>query len=369
MIDSVVALNVEPRRIDQLAGVILGTAVGDALGLPREGLSRRRARRLFGDLPLRHSLLLRRGMVSDDTEHTCMTGQALLRAPDDVDGFVRALAWRLRLWLLGFPAGTGRATLRSVFKLWLGFPPTRSGVWSAGNGPAMRAAALGVCLGHDRERLRAHVRASTFLTHTDPKAERGAYLVALAAHFGAVHGPEGMQGEAFLRLAREALPDADEKLCGLLDKIEDHLRRDAPAVELADTLGLRRGVSGYVYHTVPLALYCWLRNPRSFRQAVEEVIALGGDADSTGAVVGGIAGATLGAGGIPADWLNGLLEWPRSVAWMRRLAERLARQFPVVGSPVRQKPLSLFWPGLIPRNFIFLFVVLAHAFRRLLPPY
>jgi hypothetical protein len=39
--DSAAAVNTEPNRIDQLAGVILGTAVGDALGLPREGLSPR----------------------------------------------------------------------------------------------------------------------------------------------------------------------------------------------------------------------------------------------------------------------------------------------------------------------------------------
>src|ERR671933_268850 len=103
----------EDRR-EPLAGVILGTAVGDALGLPREGLSRRRARRLFGDPPLRHHFLFGRGMVSDDTEHTCMAGQALLRAPADVDHFARSLAWRLRFRLLGVPAGTGRATLRAV---------------------------------------------------------------------------------------------------------------------------------------------------------------------------------------------------------------------------------------------------------------
>jgi ADP-ribosylglycohydrolase len=356
-------------RSDRIAGAILGTAVGDALGLPREGLSRRRARKLFGDPPLSHHFLFGRGMVSDDTEHTCLTGQALLRAPDDAAAFARALAGRLRFWLLGLPAGTGWATLRGVLKLWLGFPPSRSGVWSAGNGPAMRAALLGVCLGHDRKRLRAYVRASARLTHTDPRAERGALLVALAAHCGAVRGPQGVRGDTFLRESRAALPDADDELRGLLDKLEAHLGRNAPAVELADALGLRWGVSGYVYHSVPLALYCWLRHPGDFRQALEEVIALGGDADSTGAVVGGIAGATLGAGGIPADWLDGLLEWPRSVAWMRRLAERLAQQFSLGGSPTRERPLPLFWPGLIPRNLVCLAAGLGHGFRRLLPPY
>ncbi len=64
-----------------------------------------------------------------------------------------------------------------------------------------------------------------------------------------------------------------------------------------------------------------------------------------------------------------LWEWPRSAAWMRRLAERLARQFPAGGSPVRQKPLPPFRPGLIPRNLLFLAVVMVHGFRRLLPPY
>ena len=51
-----------------IIGSILGTAVGDALGLPLEGLSRRRGARLIGD-PDRHHLILGRGMVSDDTEH------------------------------------------------------------------------------------------------------------------------------------------------------------------------------------------------------------------------------------------------------------------------------------------------------------
>jgi hypothetical protein len=86
-------------------------------------------------------------------------------------------------------------------------------------------------------------------------------------------------------------------------------------------------------------------------------------------VVGGIAGATVGSGGIPAEWIRGLCEWPRSVAWMRKLVGRLADRFSPGGRPAGRGPLLLFWPGLIPRNLFFLAVVLLHAFRRLLPPY
>jgi ADP-ribosylglycohydrolase len=355
-------------RLDTLTGALLGTAVGDALGLPRENISRRRAARLFGPPPVRHRFVFGRGMTSDDTEHTCLVAQALLRHPDSAERFARSLAWGARWWLLGAPLGLGRATLKASLKLWLGFSPQRSGVRSAGNGPAMRSALLGVCLGHDPDKLRAYVRVSTALTHTDPRAERGALLVALAAHHGATHGP-AIDAPDFLRLAREHLPDIDDKLAAILDQVELHAARAAAPAELADALGLQRGVSGYVYHTVPLSLYAWLRWPDNFRRAVEAVIVLGGDADTTGAITGAVAGATVGASAIPAEWVSGLLEWPRSVRWMRALAGRLAEAFPGQGMGANKGPLSLFWPGLVPRNALFNGLVFAHVFRRLLPPY
>ena len=121
---------------DRFAGLLLGTAVGDTLGLPAEGMSRGRILRMWKG-EWRHRFLFNRGMVSDDTEHTLFVAQALLTHPDDVASFQRCLAWKLRLWLLGLPAGIGLATLRAILRLWMGFPPIRSGVWSAGNGPAI----------------------------------------------------------------------------------------------------------------------------------------------------------------------------------------------------------------------------------------
>jgi len=129
------------------------------------------------------------------------------------------------------------------------------------------------------------------------------------------------------------------------------------------------GVSGFVLHTVPAALFCWLASPGDFRRSVETMLRMGGDADSTGAIVGGLAGATVGASGIPAEWVAGVWDWPRSVAWMRRVAGRLAETFPEEGEGAGSGPVPLFWPAILPRNLVFLAVALAHGFRRMLPPY
>jgi ADP-ribosylglycohydrolase len=320
---------------------------------------------MFGPPPLRHRFLFGRGMVSDDTEHTVFDARSLLQAPDDPSHIARAQAREMRWWLVGVPAGAGLATLRSTLKLWVGFSPANSGVWSAGNGPAMRSALLGVCLGDDSDRLRGFVRASTRLTHTDPRAERGALLVALAAYHGATAGADAAP---FLASARAALPDADDELVGLLSRLEEHLARGATPAEFVSALGLRRGVTGYIYHTVPVALFCWLRFPGEFRRAVEEVILLGGDTDTTAAITGAIAGATVGPAGIPADWLTGIRDWPWSVAWLRGLAARVAERFPGPASATDSRYPSR-WLARLPRNALFATVVLAHGFRRLLPPY
>jgi ADP-ribosyl-[dinitrogen reductase] hydrolase len=101
------------RWHEAFAGVLLGTAVGDALGLPAEGMSRDRIRKRWHG-PWRQRFLFGRGMVSDDTEQALFVAQALLAHPADVEAFQRCLGWNLRLWLLGLPAGVGLATLRAT---------------------------------------------------------------------------------------------------------------------------------------------------------------------------------------------------------------------------------------------------------------
>src|SRR5262249_17269260 len=265
---------------DAIIGCLLGTAAGDAIGLPVEGLSPSRQRRLFGEIDS-HRLLFGRGMTSDDTEHTCIVANALIVSAGDPVRFEREMARGLRRWLLTIPPGVGLATLRATLKLCVGFGPRRSGVFSAGNGPAMRSALLGVCYGDDTERLRALVRICTRITHTDPKAENAALAVAIAAH---------------------------QSTSGVFDQsaFEEMLRY---AVDSS------RGPSGYCMESVPIALRAWLRHPSDLRAAVLDAVHCGGDTDTTGAMTGAIVGAGVCRSGIPDEWLRCIVDWPRTTSW------------------------------------------------------
>lgn len=354
-------------RLDLLTGVLLGTAVGDSLGLPREGLSPRRAEALYGS-DLRQCFLFGHGMISDDTEHTCLTGQALLRGGGDADRFVRHLAGGLRGWLATFPAGIGLATLRACLRLWLGFPPSRSGVWSAGNGPAMRAALLGVCLGDRPEVLRAFVRAGTRLTHTDPRRR--------------TRRPAGGAGRPPRRRSRSrrhrrrpfSVPCAT-------GANRPRRRAGRPAPPPGEQPRPRRHHRGVCRRAGAEPRRQRLHLPHRPGGAARLVVAPGGlPPRRRGGRPGGRRRRHhrgdrrrdrrrhLRTAAIPPEWLR-LAEWPRSVGWMRRLAERLGQAYPVVGPGHPPDPPRLCWPALWPRNLFFFTVVLAHLGRRLLPPY
>lgn len=346
---------------DRIIGCILGGAVGDALGLPYEGLSRRRAAKLLG-CPDRHRLFFGRGMVSDDTEQTCLTAQSLIVARGDLVAFRNSLARGLRFWLLGLPAGIGLATLRSILRLWLGVSPERSGAFSAGNGPAMRAAILGAAL-FNPETLRDFVRASARITHSDPKAEYGAFAIALAAQM-AGSGPTPSPSEYAERL--KSLMDEDaQELVSLIERAAASARQGRSTQQFADSLGLTSRVSGYAYHSVPVAIHAWFRHPNDFRSAVTSVIECGGDTDTMAAMVGGIVGTTVGRQGIPPAWIDNLMEWPLTVTWM----ERLGRQLEASASDSSLAPVGRPVLGVLARNLFFLVVVFYHGFRRLAPPY
>ncbi|MCZ6793679.1 MAG: ADP-ribosylglycohydrolase family protein [Planctomycetota bacterium] len=348
---------------ERIHGLLLGTAVGDSLGLPAEGISRRRGRKLFPG-PWRHRLFFGRGMVSDDTEHAIFSAQCLLASPAP-DDFARRLAWCLRWWLVALPAGVGLATLRSIVKLWSGIPPERSGVDSAGAGPAMRSAIIGAFHAGNDEGIRRFVAASTRLTHRDPRALIGAQAVASVAAWcvreNVARRPSSRDFRGVLRAAGDH-PEWNDTVDALVEACE----RGVSVEEFAGAIGCARGVSGYILHVVPVALLSWYRHFGDFEATLSAVLDCGGDTDTAGSIAGALAGTVVGERGIPTRWIAGLHDWPRGAPLLAELAGRLAR---AAATEERPGPVRYFWPGVLPRNLVFLLVVLAHGFRRLAPPY
>ncbi len=350
---------------EAVVGALIGMAVGDALGLPWEGISRRRQARWVPTLD-RPRLFFGRGMVSDDTEHACMVAQAVAASGGEPAQFTRNLSWRLRFWLLRMPAGIGLATLKSILKLWLGFGPSRSGVFSAGNGPSMRSPILGVLYERDATRRRALVRCSSMLTHRDPKAEYAAQAVALAACMSS-RKDVALEADDFFAACEAELWADGEEFYDLLGRVRRSLTAGESTGDFAaGAMGLEEGITGYSYHTVPIVLHAWLRHPEDYATAVEEVIRCGGDTDTSAAIVGAIIGARVGEEGIPVAWREALIEWPCGLNWIRHVgltAARAARRREVT------RPVSMNGVGVVVRNVFFALVILGHGFRRLLPPY
>jgi ADP-ribosylglycohydrolase len=209
------------------------------------------------------------------------------------------------------------------------------------------------------------VKVSSVVTHTDPKAFYGALAVAMAARHGVKN--EKIRGEVFLQeVAEQLCGDATGEMMGLLQQAVLSAERGESLENFMRTLGLSEGISGYVYHTVPCVIQVWLRRGDNYRAAVTEIVRAGGDTDTTAAILGGIIGSRVGKDGIPSEWLCGIKDYPRSVAWLERLASTLGNSEKLgQGVRGRDRAVSL----VLLRNFCFMVIVLMHGFRRLFPPY
>jgi ADP-ribosyl-[dinitrogen reductase] hydrolase len=350
----------------RLRGLLSGVAVGDSLGLPAEGLSRRRTEKFFRG-KWHQRFLFSRGMVSDDTEHTVFVAECLLQHPDSVTEFRRLLAWKFRIWFLSLPAGIGYATLRSILKLWLGISPEKSGVYSAGNGPAMRAAIIGAYFAHSSERIDDYIQASTLLTHTDPKALTGALAIAhLAAWAFRNQSNLPLNSQEIFSVLEKCNRTNDTEWQEIVSKMRSAFEQGLSVAEFAVQMNLSKGVSGYIYHTVPVSVYSWMKHFGNFEQTLIAVLNCGGDTDTVASIAGALAGIHSGDKAICKDWVDRIRDYPYNIRSLKNLAACLAvRQQGIDSEPVK----TPFFPFVLARNILFLAVVLLHGLRRLAPPY
>jgi ADP-ribosyl-[dinitrogen reductase] hydrolase len=277
---------------DRYCGCLLGLAIGDALGMPFEGLDPQTISAQHGQVKeFLPGYGLAAGQYTDDTIMALCMAESVVQegcvAPEDIAG--RFVAW----FDSGDLRGIGNTCRESILNLKHGASWRESGIageWAAGNGTAMRIAPVGLLDCHDTGRLREDCWSTSIITHDNPEAVAGATAVAYVI---AQLATSDLDGESLLTGAADFVGESD--VARNLFAAQDLLRSSTPTAEALAVLG----TSGYVVETVASALYCFLRTPADFSATVSAAVMGGGDTDTTAAVAGAISGTYNGLHNLP----------------------------------------------------------------------
>lgn len=302
---------------DRIAGVMLGTAVGDALGVPYE----------FSTPPGPHqdAAMLGGGIGnfapgewSDDTSMAISVARVAATGADlRSTAALDAIAEGFLEWYDHGPADIGKQTQSVLSGTRRRLDRGESGAsqvmceeaqkyaqqhaYSAGNGAVMRTAAVALAHLDDREVCAEAAQAIALLTHADPLAAESCVLWSEAIRVAIV--------DAVVR------PDAG------LDLIPEE-RRNTWATWLADAMtptrepvpGRRFTPNGYTVLAVQAAVAAITLTPAAdgshLAAALHAAVRIGNDTDTVAAIAGGLLGARWGASAVPADWRAAVHGWP-----------------------------------------------------------
>ncbi|HTN51485.1 MAG TPA: ADP-ribosyl-[dinitrogen reductase] hydrolase [Anaeromyxobacter sp.] len=290
-----------PDVRDRARAAFLGLAVGDALGATVEFMTAGEIRASIG---VHHEvtgggwLRLRPGQVTDDTEMSVCLAQAI----DAAGGWsARAAAERLARWLRARPIDVGNTCRAGIRRFMLeGTLEGPPGEWDAGNGGAMRVLPVALLTLADPAALRRAAVEQARLTHHHPLSDAACVLLGRLVHLASLGLSLGRMRAAAAEAAREEPRLGHEPYRGLS--------------------------TGYVVDTIQTVLH-FLFSTRSFEDCLVAVVNQGGDADTTGAIAGAVAGAYYGLEGLPRRWTRKLDRV--LVAELSRLADRLVDLSPV----------------------------------------
>ena len=277
---------------DRALGAYLGLAIGDALGATVEFMTPREIAQRFAAQGGVHRhiigggwLELAPGQVTDDTTMSLALGQALLdgqRLGRPFDTVLIAEAFLA--WWRGRPVDCGNTCRRGILRYRhdgsLSGPVNDA---DGGNGALMRNLPVALATLGDDALFDRVALAQARITHHHPLSD--------AAVLGIGHLLRGLLAGTGPDRAR-ARVDA---------WVAAH-----PGFRFSPYPG-RAG--GYVVDTVQTVLHCFTAHT-DFEPAVVAAVNQGDDADTTGALVGMLAGARCGAAALPAHWLRRL---PRDV--------------------------------------------------------
>lgn len=309
-----------PLSSEQIRAVVLGSAVGDALGVPVEFRSRKQldrdpvtGMRGYGTYPVPM------GAWSDDTSMSLCALDVLADGTLDYDRIMENFGqWYYRdaYTPTGETFDAGRTCVRAIHGYRaLRKPYTECGLdgeYDNGNGSLMRIAPFVLFLAGKempmKEKLDV-IHTASALTHAHERAKVGCGIFSFVLW------------ELLADPGREAVYRG-------LEKAERYYRENgygeigAYADLSSDLAGKARDEiksSGYVVDTLTAAIYCLLTTD-SYEKCVLQAVNLGEDTDTVADVAGALAGALYGLGGIPDEWMNTLCKRE----WIEEMCDRLA---------------------------------------------
>jgi ADP-ribosylglycohydrolase len=321
---------------------LLGLAVGDALGAPLEGLSSQQIKSHYGRVrnyvdgvqawkrkPYRWRLC---GLYSDDTQQALALCDVLIdyhRVDQERLADIYLALATPKGSFVGAHRGIGRSFRQVLAALERGVPAHLAGQPTAGIGAAMRIAPVPLYFADQRDAMFEAVMAASLMTHRDIRSLSGALAVAHAIRRLLAGEPRGPS--LLLRMASDLAKDEQRIRADYADvviKLNAHGRSLSRALAHTESLvdvsrdralaalvaeanrhgaepDCKRATQGFPPACIPTCLYLLLTTG-SFEDAVTEVVNLGGDTDTVGAILGAMAGAYYGVDAIPERWLDGL---------------------------------------------------------------
>ncbi len=278
---------------DRYQGVMLGMACGDALGGPVEFFSRETIAQKFPGGVTEFVgggwLKLFPGEVTDDTQQALILARCLTENGLELDCFAEGLI----AWFRSNPKDIGNTTRAALEALASGASPFDSGTvaltargarGAAANGGVMRCAPVGLRFQRDPAALVRTSLVSSRITHAEDRAAWATVAV----------------NQAIVHLLNEG--DVSDAPGAAVAGIE-HEEIRATVLGAADRARAEVAAGGFVLETLGAAFWA-LGGASDARDAIERAVALGEDADSTGAVTGALAGAAFGATALPESWVN-----------------------------------------------------------------
>jgi ADP-ribosylglycohydrolase len=302
------------QETDRARGALYGLAIGDALGMPTQLLSRQEITRRWGPLlsgfepaPPGHPIAagMPAGAVTDDTEQAVLLGRLLLSGPVDPRELAAALiAWERDMAARGSLDLLGPSTRSAVAAVLGGTPPEEAGVSGDTNGAAMRIAPVGILKGaDDLPALADAVHGASLVTHNTSVALSGAAAVAAAVSAGIAGSSVAEATEVAIAAARLGAQCgrwvAGAEVAARIGWAAG-LVKGLPAEEAAAVIYSLVGTSLATQESVPAAFAVLSAVRDDPWRACLLAASLGGDCDTIGAMAGAIAGACHGRAAFPA---------------------------------------------------------------------